>query len=276
MITSTSNSKVKRLCALCSKAKQRRAEKVFIVEGLRMFAEAPSEWIREIYVSETFLKKHGQDASLMASLERIHYETLSDAVFEKISDTMTPQGILSVLSCPSYSLDDMLGIKPSDDRIPVLLILEDLQDPGNLGTILRSGEGAGIGGVIMSQKTVDIFNPKVIRSTMGSIYRVPFMVSNDITAEIAQLKAKGYRVYAARLDDSADYDKEDYTDPCAFLIGNEGNGLKKKTAECAGNFIKIPMAGQVESLNAAAAATVLMYEAARQNRIKQRQNKIET
>ena len=143
---------------------------------------------------------------------------------------------------------------------------EDLQDPGNLGTILRAGEGAGIDGVVMTRRTVDITNPKVIRATMGSIYRVPFYVVEDMALAIDLLIKKGVLVYAAHLDDSVDYDEPDYTRPTAFVIGNEGGGLRRETAQRASQYIKIPMAGQVESLNAAAAATVLMYEAARQRR----------
>jgi TrmH family RNA methyltransferase len=144
--------------------------------------------------------------------------------------------------------------------------LEDIQDPGNLGTIIRAGEGAGVSGIIMTQGTADIFNPKVIRSTMGSIYRVPFFVVESLGDVIETLKAKGISVYAAHLDESIDYDKADYTKPTAFLIGNEAKGLKRETADLATGYIKIPMAGQVESLNAAVATTILMYEAQRQRR----------
>ena len=118
----------------------------------------------------------------------------------------------------------------------------------------------------MTRRTVDITNPKVIRATMGSIYRVPFYVVEDMALAIDLLIKKGVLVYAAHLDDSVDYDEPDYPRPTAFVIGNEGGGLRREPAQRASQYIKIPMAGQVESLNAAAAATVLMYEAARQRR----------
>jgi TrmH family RNA methyltransferase len=259
MITSTSNNKVKRLVALKDKSKLRREEGVFIVEGAKMFEEAPKDWIKEIYVSETFLNKCS--SNIKALLSGKSFEVLSDEVFKKVSDTQTPQGVLSVLTMPHYELEDYL-----DNGNQLFILLEDLQDPGNLGTIIRAGEGAGVSGIIMTQKTADIFNPKVIRSTMGSIYRVPFFTTNNICYLIETLKNKGISVYAAHLDDSVDYDKADYTKPTAFLIGNEGNGLKRETADLATGYIKIPMAGQVESLNAAVATTILMYEAARQRR----------
>lgn len=270
MISSTSNSKVKRLVALSQKAKLRKEEGVFIVEGVRMFREAPPEWIKEVYVSESFFKKCEKEY-IMEILNRTGYEILTDEVFQKVSDTQTPQGVLSVLSIPRYDLESALGVWLSDaENAPLIMMLENLQDPGNLGTILRAGEGAGINGIIMTRQTADIFNPKVIRSTMGSIYRVPFFIVNELGETIGLLKEKGVAVYAAHLDDSVDYDEPDYTKPTAFLIGNEGNGLKRETADMATQYIKIPMAGQVESLNAAVASTILMYEAFRQKRLRQR------
>lgn len=263
MITSTSNNKVKRLVALRDKAKIRREEGAFIVEGMKMFQEAPSSWIKEVYVSQTFLDKNGSEAK--ALIENFRYEVLSDDVFKKVSDTQTPQGILSVLHMPRYELEDCLN--KSENNNWFFILLEDLQDPGNLGTIIRAGEGAGVNGVIMTKKTADIFNPKVIRSTMGSIYRVFFFIIDDLCENIELLKSKGISVYAAHLDGSVNYYEADYTKPTAFLIGNESNGLRRETADMATSYIKIPMAGQVESLNAAAATTILMYEAARQRQI---------
>lgn len=259
MITSTTNNKVKRLVALTQKAKARREEDVFIVEGPRMFQEAPKDWIKEVYVSASFLAKNDK-----VLLQNIRYEVVSDEVFKKISDTQTPQGILSVLKKPHYDLEQ--AINHAKENVPLFVILEDIQDPGNLGTIMRAGEGAGISGVIMTDKTVDLFNPKVIRSTMGSIYRVPYYVVNGLDEAIDRLKENNVMVYAAHLENSTDYDKKDFKKPTAFLIGNEGNGLKRETADRASEYIKIPMLGQVESLNAAVATTVLMYEAARQRR----------
>ena len=149
---------------------------------------------------------------------------------------------------------------------PHILILESIQDPGNLGTMIRTGEGAGISGIIMNKTTVDIFNPKTVRATMGSLYRVPFFIAEDLTEAIAKLKENGIRLYAAHLKGKMSYDKPDYTNPCGFLIGNEGNGLSDEIADLADNYIKIPMAGKVESLNAAISATLLMYECSRQRR----------
>lgn len=166
MITSSSNSKIKHVCQLVTKAKARRTEQLFVVEGIRMAKEAPKELLKEVYVSTSFLQKKEQ-SKLLETLS-VPYEEVSDDIFAKMSDTVTPQGVLCVLRQPSYDLGELLG------RDGTFLVLEDIQDPGNLGTMLRTGEGAGITAVIMSKKTADLFNPKTIRSTMGSVYRVPF------------------------------------------------------------------------------------------------------
>ncbi len=146
------------------------------------------------------------------------------------------------------------------------MVLDHLQDPGNVGTILRAGEAAGVTGVILSAGCADIYNPKVIRSTMGSIYRMPFVYVEDLPEVLEELKRRGIHCYAAYLEGKNSYDRESYVKGSAFLIGNEGNGLSEEVAACADIRIRIPMLGQVESLNAAAAATVLMFEAARQRR----------
>ena len=146
------------------------------------------------------------------------------------------------------------------------MVLEHLQDPGNLGTIVRAGEGAGVTGIIMDSSTADIYNPKVIRSTMGSILRVPFVYVEDLDSALAKLKSKKIRMFAAHLDGKNSYDQEDYKDDSAFLIGNEASGLKEETAQKADIWVRIPMCGRVESLNAAVASSVLMFEAARQRR----------
>lgn len=269
MITSTSNQQMKDLAALLKKSKERKVNKAFVVEGTKMVAEAPKSWLRKVYVSEgyeknpenqTLLKAFSKDASTYG----FAMETVSDSVFKSVSDTQTPQGIMAVVSMPEYSMEQLV----QGDKTH-LLILESIQDPGNLGTMLRTGEGAGITGVIMNKTTVDLFNPKTIRSTMGSIYRMPFYVTEDLSGTLEELKAQGVALYAAHLKGEHSYDEEDYTKACGFLIGNEGNGLSEKIANQADTYIKIPMEGQVESLNAAISATLLMYEANRQRRRKE-------
>lgn len=256
MITSTSNAQVKALSKLTKNARARRQQQVYIVEGIRMFRETPEDRIEKIYASESFVKEH---ETLLAGKD---WEMLSDSVFASVSDTKTPQGVLCLVKMRENRLEDMLQQKNG-----LWLILENVQDPGNLGTMFRTGEGAGIAGVIMDRSTVDIYNPKTIRSTMGSIFRVPFFITEDLHETIRQLQNAQVSVYAAHLDGSVCYDTPDYTKGTAFLIGNEGNGLTKETAALADSYIRIPMGGQLESLNAAMAAGILMYEANRQRRV---------
>lgn len=253
------NKQVKELVTWNRKSKARKEDGVFVVEGSKMFLEADNKRIRNIYVSESFFATN----ECRKKMDEIGYETVPDETFKKISDTMTPQGILCVMDRMKYTLEDLLK-----KENPTLMVLEDLQDPGNLGTIMRTGEGAGIDGVILSKGCVDIYNPKTIRSTMGSLYRVPFLYVEDLAQTISDLKVRGIAFYAAHLKGKRFYDELDFTKEggCAFLIGNEGNGLKDETADLADSYLKIPMEGKVESLNAAIASSILMYEAYRQKR----------
>ena len=255
MITSTANQQMKNLALLMKKAKARNEQGLFVVEGRKMFQEVPKEWLKQVYVSENFFTEHEE------MLSGYTYEIVSDSVFKAISDTQTPQGILALIRMPHYTLEDVMQGERTH-----LLLLESVQDPGNLGTMVRTGEGAGITGVIMNRTTVDLFNPKTIRSTMGSIYRVPYVIADDFVATLQELKAKGVSLYAAHLKGKKQYDAFDYTEPTGFMIGNEGNGLSDEVAEAADTYIRIPMEGRVESLNAAISASLLMYECNRQRR----------
>lgn len=261
MITSTSNAKIKRIVQLRKKKKARDAEGVFLVEGIRMFREIPEKLLQEIYISESCEGKEGKEIRRRASACGIRPELVSDGVFAYLSDTQTPQGILCVVGQLSYSLEEV-----ADASCPHMLVLDRLQDPGNVGTILRTAEGAGVTGILLDGECADIYNPKTIRSTMGSIFRMPFYYIQDLEEGIRYLKKRGICTYAAHLEGKRAYDEEDYRKPCAFLIGNEGNGLRPEIADLADTYIRIPMAGEVESLNAAIASAVLMFEAGRQRR----------
>ena len=170
-------------------------------------------------------------------------EEVDDKVFRSLSDTVTPQGILCLVRQVDTPLSSML-----EARQPLLMILEDLQDPGNLGTILRTGEGAGVSGVILNKNCVDLYNPKVIRSTMGSVYRMPVLTVDSISDILPELKKQGVRTYAAHLRGEHFYDQEDFRGKTAFFIGNEGNGLSDELSGQADCLIKIPMQGDRKSV----------------------------
>lgn len=262
MITSVSNPRIKQVVLWRDKAKERKKDKVFVAEGLRICEEAPIELIKEVYLTEDMMEKVKANKPLWEKLGHTGYETVSNEVFEKMSDTRTPQGFLSILRQPQYELEQLLAKKN-----PLFLVLENLQDPGNLGTILRTSEGAGVTAVIMSSNTVDIFNPKTIRSTMGSVFRVPFIYVETLSETLQKMHEAGVKTYAAHLQGTEYFHSMTFTEPTAFLIGNEGNGLTKETADLATSYVKIPMEGQLESLNAAIAASLLVYEAYRQRHI---------
>lgn len=261
MITSSSNPRVKQIAQWQANPKERRKADIFLVEGFKMYEEAPESHIREVYVSEGAMEKMQQSdhSAIMEKLNRTGYETVASGVFRKMSDTQAPQGILCVMKRPEYKLEQLMALPQ-----PLFLVLENLQDPGNLGTIVRTGEGAGITGLIMGTGTVDIYNPKTIRATMGSIYRMPFVYADDLGKTVDGLRENGIRIYAAHLAGKAYYDGFSFREGTAFLIGNEGNGLSRELTDKADACLKIPMEGKVESLNAAVAASLLMYEAHRQ------------
>lgn len=227
-----------------------------------MFGEAPMERIERVYLTQSaaaqMYEKYGD------RLSGLSCETVSDEVFVKMSDTKTPQGILCLVRQQHYNIEEIL--RENKGKRMLFIILEDIQDPGNLGTIFRTAEAAGADGVIMSSWTADIYNPKTIRSTMGSVYRVPFFHVDQMEEAVRRLQKAGVAVYAAHLGGTAAYDACDYQKSTAFLIGNEAKGLREETAACADARITIPMAGKVESLNAAVASSILLFEAARQRR----------
>lgn len=252
VITSASNEQIKYIIQLKEKAKVRRTEGRFVVEGIKMFLEIPDEDLVSVYVSESFIKENEK------AIKDKKYQIVSDTVFKKITDTVTPQGILAIVNQRKYTVEQILANRNKNKSC--LVVLDRLQDPGNLGTIVRTGEGAGISGIIMSSDCADIYNPKVIRSTMGSIFRVPFAIVEDLPTAVEEIKADGVVTYAAHLK-GEDYNKAELVSDLAFLIGNEARGLSDEVSAKADRLIKIPMEGKVESLNAAVACAILMYQA---------------
>lgn len=269
-ITSTSNPAIRQLAQLMKKPKLRDEQDLFIVEGIKMYQEAPRGRLIATYASESFYQKHRG----LLPADGGPLTLLSDRVFESVSDTRSPQGILCLVRQSHYTWRELLGegtavegcAQETAHRQPLIMALENLQDPGNLGTIVRTAEGAGVTGILLSDTCVDLYNPKVIRSTMGSIYRMPFCYVTDFRGTLQSLKRSGVRWYAAHLKGTDAHDRQDYTGPTGFLIGNESRGLTDETAALADCYIRIPMCGRVESLNAAVASAILMYEANRQRR----------
>ncbi len=260
VISSLSNPQMKNLTLLQKKAKEREEQGIYVIEGIKMFDEAKELGLLvKAYASESFFREKFEECP--GYFDGLDFEIITDGLFKEVSDTKTPQGVMGTVRFSQYQPEDLLKKENA-----CLLLLEDIRDPGNLGTMIRTAEGAGITGIISSSASVDYYNPKVIRATMGSIYRVPFCQVEDFYQMLQLIKEQGITIYAAHLQ-GIPYDTEgSFCKKCAFLIGNEANGLSERASGQADALIKIPMAGKVESLNAAVAAAILMYEAARQRR----------
>lgn len=254
MISSTSNQRVKEVIQLLTSAKARREKQAFIIEGMKLFEEAPAAQIRMVYVSESCYQRMKNKSKLAD----VPYELVTDTVYQRMSDVKTPQGILCVMEQKKVSLSELLlSYKGQDKHI---LVLEGIQDPGNLGTMIRTAEGAGISFILADKNTVDVTNPKVLRSTMGAVFRMPVIYVDDLLDALSLLKEEGVTTYAAHLNGNRNFWDEEYAKQTAVLIGNEGNGLSKEVSAVSDVLVKIPMEGAVESLNAAVAASLLMYE----------------
>lgn len=270
MITSPTNQKIKHVSALISSKKERMATKTYVIEGTKVFLEAPVEDIVEVYISESFndrlcdgdeSKLAGPMLDIYKKLKGLSYEVVTDALFKKMSDTVTPQGILCIMRVRLKELSEF--IEEYKDKPVKIVVLEGLQDPGNMGTIIRTAEAAGINLILAGSNTVDIFSSKVARATMGSILRVPITYTNDLYDNIELLKKHNIKVFAAHLKGELSYRDAEYSDRSMILIGNEGSGLTEIATQLADTLVKIPMEGKVESLNAAIAAAILMFELGR-------------
>ena len=253
MITSKSNPKLKKVRKLMESSKERKERRLFVVEGKRLVLEAPVNWVEELFVSESF---YSFGKTNLDAYKRI--EIVKDDVFKSISDTVHPQGILAVVRQPEYQVQGLYDGTLGKEGKTTILLLDDIQDPGNLGTIFRTAEAAGVSGIIMSSGCADIFNPKAIRSTMGSIYRLPFIV-DELVSVIENLKVDGFMVCGAALEDARDYRTVSYPATRAIVIGNEGKGISRSVLNSVSEKIMIPMKGQVESLNAAVSCAVLLF-----------------
>lgn len=245
MITSKTNDLVKYIKSLHTK-KERDESGEYLIEGKKMVKEAieMNIDIQKIIICEELLEE---------KIETKNYkvEYVSKQVFEYITDTKTPQGILAI-------------IKKNDCNVKkygnIIFALDNVQDPGNLGTIIRTLDCAGINTLLLSEGCADEYNLKVIRSTMGAIFRVNIYSNLNLKDELIKLKEEGYEIVVTALN--ADYGMFEYSFPekCIIVIGNESNGVTKEIQDIATVKIKIPMAGKTESLNAGVAASLMAYE----------------
>ncbi len=240
-ITSLKNPKVAAWKALKDR-KGRRESGCFLVEGRKMVEEA----LASAFDVETVLVQEGME--LPDGLTMPVYE-LPAHVLAAVCDTKTPQGIAAVVRMKEQSA---LGKH--------IVVLDGVQDPGNVGTIIRTADAAGLDGVLLSTQCADVFSPKVLRATMGSIFRMNLRTTDDLPGELTKLREKGYSILSSQLDGTPFYEREKVAEQFALIIGNEGNGVSEQVQQTATHRVRLPMRGGAESLNAAIAAAIMMYE----------------
>ena len=251
IITSKDNSRVKYIASLHDYRKA-RSEGVVFIEGVRACEEALKCSVD--VVTAVADEEHSSWALKVAEEHNCESLLLSASCFKKVSSTVNPQGVALVIRRPEAG--NVISLR--GDGKDIFLCLEDIQDPGNLGTMIRVADAFGFNAVLVTKNTVDAYNEKVIRSTMGSIWRVKIIAFDDASEMIEALRAKDVRTMAAELNGD-ELDTADITLPAAYFIGNEGAGLKTSTIDSCDIKIKIRMDGQAESLNAASAASILGY-----------------
>jgi len=250
--------------------KERAAQGRFSVEGLRLCEEAAaSSWIIE---SALFTQSFGEKAREKALLERLHSLGVESIVVKsqdiaRLSDTVTAQGVVCVVKTKQRSLDDLwTKDQLSASRSQVVLALDGISDPGNVGTLIRTADAFGAAAVLLSSDTVELYNPKVIRSTMGSVFHVPVFDEIDLEKVIPQMKKTGFRILGTHVAQGKSADQVRPSRKTCLLIGSEAEGLSRSLIELSDEVIHIPSPGKAESLNVAVAGGILLYEITRKQK----------
>ena len=260
IITSKDNEIIKNIRKLKEK-KYRDLNNEYIVEGIKMIKEAINEKavIKLIVVCEESANNGAIDKKLLYEIAKYECIYVNKKIFSLISDVQNPQGILAVIQ--KQNSEENLDYKQD-----VIVVLDGIQDPGNLGTILRTIDSVGLNQVIVSKETADSYNPKVVRSTMGAIFRVNIIESDNLLDTLKNMKKHKYKIMATSLETENSIYDVDYNKK-VIVIGNEANGVSQEILDYADEKIKIPMLGKTESLNASVATAIILYEYVR-NKIK--------
>lgn len=257
LITSRKNEIIKHAARLSSSSEYRREQGLFLVEGARLCGDAAKSGmtIRILFFTAQAEEKYGDYLSTIHPVAEQVYE-VEPHVAALLTETKTPQGIFCVCEMPVRTQ----GLTHMEFEHHYLA-LENIQDPANLGAVLRTAEALGIGGVVLAGSCCDVFSPKVLRASMGAVFRLPFFVADDMAAAAERMNARGFVTLAAVPDEKAQKITElRFQKPTVIVVGNEGNGLTEEAiAACSGS-VTIPMLGRAESLNASASAAILMWE----------------
>lgn len=252
MITSNQNSKIKLVRALLGRSKERREAGAFVAEGVRLVEEAAiSNWGFRFALYDETLNERGRLQVESLRSRGMDVEEVSTSVMKSISETEAPQGLLAVLEATNL---------PIPQSTNFILIPDQIRDPGNLGTLLRSAAASGVQVVLLPPETTDAFAPKVLRSGMGAHFRLP--IHSMSWEEIAKVTADS-QIYVADMDGQSCW-KTDLRQPIALIVGNEAEGASESARKMANGKISIPMSGGAESLNVGVAGSVLMFEVMRQ------------
>lgn len=261
-ILSRQNPKIKYLSKLASQT-FRQKEGRFLIEGVKMVEEVMvSGWLIKVVVYSPELMTSSRGKKLLEEVRAKGIVTweITDSLLAGISDLSSPQGVLAVVQKPYHSLEDLLPA----GRIPLLVLVDQVQDPGNLGTIIRVADAAGATGVILFKGTVDLYNPKVLRATMGSLFHLPVLKSFNQQPVLSFLVEAGIQLLASDPHSGIPIYKADLTRPVALIVGNETSGIRREAKNHVKLSVCIPMLGQAESLNVAVAVGIMLYEAVRQ------------
>ena len=252
IITSKDNETVKNIKKLKDR-KYRDLNNEFIIEGIKLVKEAISEnfMIKKIVICEECLENAIIDEKTLYEIAKYECIYVTKKIFESISDVTHPQGILAVV--------EKNNKKPINYKEDIVLVLDGLQDPGNLGTILRTIDSANLSPIIVSKETVDAYNPKVVRSTMGAIFRVNIVQTDNLKETLKEFKKHKYKIMSTSLGATESIYDIDYNKK-VLVIGNEANGVSKEILDFADEKVIIPMLGKTESLNASVATSIIVYE----------------
>ena len=256
-ITSRKNELVREFLNLSSSASYRKEQKRIPLEGARLCADAAESGLRAVllFYTEEAESKYGQYLSAIRKTAPDEF-LVSQSVAQALSDTKNPQGVFSVCARPVEG-----EALPSVESGKHILMIENIQDPANLGAVLRTAEAVGIGSVVLAGDCCDIFSPKALRAGMGAAFRLSVYIFKDASETLTRLNEAGFRTFAAVPDSTAlPITEIDFSKPAAAVIGNEGNGLTQEAISACSERVTIPMAGRAESLNAAASAAIIMWE----------------
>ena len=265
-ITSAQNPKIKALLQLQQKSSCRREQQLFIVEGRRELMHCLSRGYQAdtLFVCPEILKAEQEYDNLLAVMPSCKCIYVSPNVYDRIAYRGGTEGVVATIRMKTHGLDTLPTVE--EGHAPLYVVLESVEKPGNLGAILRSADAAGVDAVIVCDPLTDLYNPNLIRSSLGGIFSVPTVACTS-TECIQHFKSKGIRILTAQLQDSSLYYDTDMTVPTAIVMGTEATGLTPQWREAADAHIRIPMLGILDSLNVSVSAAILMFEAVRQRRI---------